>query len=258
MAFNKILTKLSEGDKILPYFELGLLSESWPDHYNIKVDSRPYYGKGDGYFHPSTHSLMGARQLYFRMHPGFRDTMIHKPFTLDQQMIFATGSALHAVVQTQMQMVGLVKSEDDIELEYILKEQHVRGRNDFRVTHPDGNEYLVEMKTMDPWLYKNLKEPKIEWDAQLSMAEYAYGHTGGIILVMERGGACHMREFKHRRNDFLLEQIFEKFAYVRQCIKDNEPPRHCCALDSDEMKSCPARFQCWLKEDDDELHDEVH
>ena len=49
-----------------------------------------------------------------------------------------------------------------------------------------------------------------------------------------------------RRNDELLSEIFAKFDYVREAIAANEPPEHCCPLDSVKMKACPARFECWL------------
>jgi hypothetical protein len=248
MAFERtILNRLTDQELILPYFELGMLSDMWPDEYTIKVDSSPYYGAGDGYFHPSTHALMDARKLYYHFHPDTRDKLIPERPTLERQMNFAVGSALHAVVQTQMQMTGLVKSEDNIEREFIIPEHHVRGRMDFIVDHPNGQQYIVEMKTMASRLYKFNEAILPSWDAQLSLQEYAMEKTQGIILVMERGGSCQMREYFHHRNDVLLQEIFDKFAYVRQCIADNTPPNHCCLLDSKDMHACPARLECWLK-----------
>jgi hypothetical protein len=248
MAFERIMKGLVEQELILPYFELSMISENWPDHYTVEVDSSPYYGAGDGYFHPSTHPLMGLRQLYYRFHPATRGKMVPERSTLRKQMILSMGSAMHAVVQTQMQMVGLVKSADNVEVEFVIDEHHVRGRIDFIVDHPNGNQYIVEMKTMDPYLYRRLETIKPEWDAQLSLQEYALGKTQGIVLAMERGGDCQMREFFHHRNDVLLDQIFEKFAYIRECIESNTPPRHCCVVDSQEMQECPARYECWLKD----------
>jgi hypothetical protein len=146
-------------------------------------------------------------------------------------------------------MCGLVKDESDIEVEYILKDHHVRGRTDWVVHHPNGDVFPVEMKTRDTWLYRKQEEIEPEWDAQLSMAEYALGYDHGIVLMVERGGSYQMREFPHRRNDNLLDEIFERFAAVRKAIAEDKPPKFCCTFDSSTMKSCPARFECWLKED---------
>lgn len=251
MAFERILNRLADQELILPYFELGLLSEEWPEQYNIKVDSSPYYGRGDGYFHPSSHPLMGERELYYRFHPDHRDKLVPRRRTTQDLMTLSTGSALHAIVQTQMEMVGLLGPKD-VEVDFLIEEHHVRGRIDMMVHHPTGEDLIVEMKTINEFGYRKWDAAGIlkpEWDAQLSLQEYAFGKTRGILLMVERGGQFQMREFLHRRNDALLEQIFTKFNYVRECVAKSTPPRHCCLADSKEMQSCAARYECWLKDD---------
>lgn len=250
MAFERILNRLADQELILPYFELGLLSEKWPERYSIPVDSSPYYGRGDGYFHPSSHPLMGARELYYRFHPDTRDKIIPRRRTLLDLMTLSMGSALHAVVQTQMEMVGLL-GPDDVEVDFLIKDHHVRGRIDMMVRHPTGEDLIVEMKTINEFGYKKHDASgalKPEWDAQLSLQEYAMGKDRGVLLMVERGGQFQMREFLHHRNDVLLEQIFAKFAHVRESIATNTPPNHCCLADSKEMEKCAARFECWMKD----------
>lgn len=261
MAFERgLLKSLAERDLIMPYFELGMLSENWPDKYPVWVDSGEYYGKGDGMFHPSTHPLMGSRELYYHFHPATRDKIVPQRRTAKDHMVLSMGTALHAVVQTQMKMVGLVACgcpEDAakhdcgrIEVDFDIPEHRVRGRIDMLVDHPTGEELIIEVKTINERGFKwqhGHDEMKPEWDAQMSLQEYALGKTRGVLLMIERGGQLQMREFLHRRNDILLDQIFEKFAYVRGCIERDEPPRHCCMPDSPEMKKCAARFSCWLK-----------
>jgi len=68
-----VLSSLADRELLLPYFRNALLSKQWPDSYQVSIDSSPYYGAGDGYFHPSTHGLLGARELYYRFHPDHRD-----------------------------------------------------------------------------------------------------------------------------------------------------------------------------------------
>ena len=147
-AKRSIFKSLAERDLLIPYFRNALLADNWPDSYNVKIDSTPYYGAGDGYFHPSTHGLLGARQLYFRFHPDFRDSMIHEERTITQEMTLAMGSALHGVVQTQFEMAGLIKGPEDVEVEYIIHDHHVRGRVDFVVHHPNGQVIPVELKSL--------------------------------------------------------------------------------------------------------------
>ena len=221
-----------------------MLSDQWPDSYQVTIDSSPYYGAGDGYFHPSTHPLMGERELYYRSHPATRDKMIPERNSLQRQMGFAMGSALHGVVQTQMQMMQLVTPED-IEVEYIIAEHHVRGRIDWMATLPGGQRIAVEMKTRTASKFAFQKEIEQSWRCQLNLAMDSQGVDLGVLLMVESGFPYRMTEFQVRRDPLLLEEIYDKFDRVREAIARNEPPRYCCAPDSKTMQACPARGVCW-------------
>lgn len=244
--YGSILSGLAERELLLPYFRNALLSQKWPDSYQITIDSGPYYGHGDGRFHPSSHPLMGARELYYRFHPEHQKHLVHEARNVQSEMTLSMGSALHGVIQTQFQMAGLITSPEHCEIEYIIEEHNVRGRADFLVHHPDGNSYPVELKTQNSRAFDMQTQIKPIWDAQLSLALHGLGYPTGVLLVLESGYPYRMKEYRVDRNDQLLSEIFAKFDYVRECIAANEPPEHCCPLDSIQMKSCPARFECWL------------
>lgn len=148
VGFEGVLGRLVNKDLILPYFEISMLADNWPDSYDINVDSSEYYGLGDGYFHPSTHPLMGERQLYLMFHPDTRDSMVGERKSLKGQMTLTMGSALHAVLQTQMKQARLIY-DDDIEVEYINHDHHVRGRIDWIAHLPNGLIVPVEFKALD-------------------------------------------------------------------------------------------------------------
>ena len=243
--YGSILSSLAEKDLLLPYFRNAMLAQQWPDSYQVTIDSSPYYGHGDGYFHPSTHGLMGSRELYYRFHPEHRDKLIHERRSVQSEMTLAMGSALHGIVQTQFQMAGLIADPKDCEVEYVIDEHHVRGRVDFLVHHPDGCTYPVELKTQNSRGFDLQTQIKESWDAQLSMGLHGTGYATGILLVLESGYPYRMKEFLVDRNDVLLSRIFAKFAHVRDCIATSTPPEHCCPLDSVTMKACPARYECW-------------
>lgn len=244
--YGSVLQSLSDKELLLPYFRNAMLSQKWPDNYSVVIDSSPYYGHGDGYFHPSTHGLMGARELYYRFHPDHRDNIIREQRNVQSEMTLAMGSALHGIVQAQFQMAGLISHPDHCEVEYIIEEHHVRGRADFLVHHPDGNTYICELKTQNSRSFDFQNEIKPSWDAQLSMALHGIGYPTGILLVLESGYPYRMKEYRVNRNDGLLSEIFAKFDHVRECIAHNTPPEHCCPLDSIQMKACPARYECWM------------
>lgn len=247
IGFESILKSLGNRDLILPYFEASLINDEWPEFYDIRVDSRPYYGMGDGYFHPSTHPLMGERELYYMFHPDTRGQMVFERNSLQRQMTLGMGSALHAVLQTQMQMVGLVTCPEDIETEYINHKHHVRGRMDWIVTHPNGTRIVTEFKTRTHYKYAKMTEPLPSWVAQVNLALDSQDADLGVLLMVESGWPYRMREFHIKRDPELLKSIYAKFDRVRQAIADNEPPKYCCSPDSIEMQECPARFACWLK-----------
>ena len=251
--FKNIFNNLAQRQLVVPWLENALLSDTWPESYNIKIDSGEYYGAPggvpDGYFHPSTHSLMGARELYYNFHPDHRGKIIRENRSLQSHMTLAMGSALHGVIQTQFQMAGMLKPENT-ELEYVNAEHHVRGRIDFVLDpHPSGERVLVEMKTQNSYGFKKQDTIKPSWDAQMSLAMDNTGFDYGILLIMESGWPYSFKEFRVPRNDKLLSEIYSKFDYVRTCIEMNTPPKYCCTLNSKEMDNCPARYECWLKED---------
>lgn len=247
-VYKDVFKSLANRDLLIPYLRNAILSDDWPDSYFIKVDSSPYYGLGDGYFHPSTHALMGARELYYMFHPEYRDRLIPEHRDVQDEMTLAMGSSLHAVVQTQFVQSGLLR-EDDVEVEYVIPEHHVRGRIDFIVDHPVGDRIVVEFKTRNSRSFSFQRKTGIlpEWDAQLSMALHAKGQPYGVLLVLESGYPYRMMEFKVPRNDALLSEIFTKFDYVRECIALDIPPTHCCPIGSVQNKDCPARYECWDK-----------
>lgn len=245
MTYGSILRSLANREVIIPYLENAILSQEWPDKYTITIDSSPYYGHGDGYFHPSTHPLMGERQLYYLFHPDYRDRIVQERPSLKREMTLAMGSALHGIVQTQFVMTGLVRP-DQLEVEYINRDKHVRGRIDFIVNHPDGRRLICEMKTQTNYKFSKQEEIKPEWDAQLSLALDAMGEDTGILLLFESGFPYGLKEFTVPRNDALLSEIYAKFDRVREAIALNRPPMYCCAKGSPEMTSCRARFACHL------------
>lgn len=244
-SHKELMKDLSHRNLVIPYLKNAMLADNWPDSYTVTVDSRPYYGLGDGYFHPSTHGLMGERELYYRFHPDTRDKMIPEDRTVQDQLTLSMGSALHAVCQTQFQMAKVLRPEM-CEVEFIIERHHVRGRADMILDHPTEGPLVVEFKTQNSRAFSFQEEMKDLWEMQLSIQLFGLGHTRGVLLVMESGHPYRMREFHYERNDDLLARTFAKFDYVRECIAANKVPPHCCSKGSTTMKKCPARHTCWL------------
>lgn len=266
-GFRSIMDRVSNKKILTPYLDLGITSAKWPLKYTITIDSSPYYGvdpetrEPDGYFHPSTHSLMGERLLWYTMHPAYRDQLEKEPPSLQREMTFAMGSALHGVVQTQLTMLGLCKcscAPGEIhtcgDIEVLHKGTHNDlGKLDFIATLPMHGRVAVEMKTMNTIAFGKLDDTvesmKPEWKAQLSLALHNLGFSWGILLVMQSGWPYRFEEIRFDRDDALLSEIFERFDRVAEHLALDTPPEPCCGYGSKTMKSCPARYVCWLKND---------
>lgn len=254
--YSNILRRLAARDKITPFFEAGVLDNNWPAKYTIEIDSSPYYGLGDGKFHPSTHPLLGERLLWYMFHPLYYDKLVQERRSVIGEMTLTMGSALHGIMQTQFKMMGLCECNcepgeqhtcRDIEVEYTNEQYNVRGRLDFLVHHPDGNVYPVELKTMNSYSFAKLQPDVIslQHDIQMSLEEDCLGYSEGVLLVAEAGWPYNLKEFPHIRNDRLLSEVYQKFDRVTTAVQLDIPPKHCCAYGSAQNKSCPARFVCW-------------
>lgn len=247
-AFDSILSRLSKQEIILPIFENAMRANKWPDSYMIEVDSREYYGKGDGYFHPSTHPLMDERLLYYLFHPDTVKFVTEEPYSLERDLAAGVGSSLHAMIQTMLIQTGLARPEN-VELTYINEDHHIRGRIDVIVDHPTRGRILVEIKSRTHYKFGKQDAPLPEWEAQLSIALDWAGLENGVILMVETGYPFRMKEFQVARNDALLSQIYQKFDRVREAISLNRTPVPCCAPNSPTASSCPAKFACWSHPD---------
>lgn len=262
-GFKSILNKLQDRKIITPYLDLAITSGKWPDRYTITIDSRPYYGLKedgtiDGYFHPSTHSQMGARLLWYMVHPEYWDKLEREPHSVQEEMTFAMGSALHGVVQTQFQMLGLCAPNDeegwspDVEVEYTNDTHNLKGRNDFTVHHPDRGVIPVELKTRNvrgfAKLDSTVESMEMSWRYQLSLALANLGYDFGILLVLQAGWPYRYEEIPYPVEMDLVDQAYGRFDEAAAGLAVDIPPVHCCSYGSSTMKSCPARFVCYLKD----------
>lgn len=260
LRVSSVLAQLQQEHLVLPYFESAMLADNWPDKYTVDIDSRPYYGltdpegeahetgPGDGFFHPSTHPLLGKRLLWFMFHPEYAGKLVYEQRTITSMLTLTMGSALHAIVQTQMVMANVL-TEADLEVEFVNRVHNVRGRMDMVMDHPVHGRVPVEMKTQNIYSFRKQDEIKPSWDAQLSIGMTELGYDFGVLLLVEAGWPYTMKEFRVRRNDALVSEIYEKQHEVLEYVELDRMPRACCAEGSATMKKCPARFVCYMAPD---------
>ena len=246
MIGQSLLNRIQHRELVTPYLDLSLTSENWPESYLVKVDSSGWSGEGDTYFHPSSHAVLAERLLYYKI---TGQTQQEKK-TINSAMTLSVGTAMHAVVETQLVMAGLCRSED-VEVPIVNHEQTYRGHVDAVVTHPNGNTYVCDIKTTYSGKFQRLKEAPLEWVMQVGLYIDALQKSGrdvsdeGIILAIEIGWPYGIKEYRVKKDNDMLQSVYEKWERVRKAVEAGKPPfEKCCALGSATMKACPARDFC--------------
>lgn len=249
MTVLKTLQMLGSRQVIVPHLESSLMSENWPDSYTVEIDSSPYYGTGDGYFHPSSHCLPSAYYLWHQLNPDAPSLPEQWPKTVEGQLSLAMGTALHAITETQMIMCGLVKDKSRCEVEFVSERHHGRGHMDFVIDeHPNGKTYPVEFKTQNSRAFYDETRPKRSWVYQLN-CYMDWGHfQQGVVLVATNGAPFSYKEFAIEPQKGLLTPVYQKWEYVYQCLKEDREPEKCCEQAGLESHQCPRGEVCWTLE----------
>ncbi len=246
-----IFKRLADDEIVIPHLERALFSDKWPDNYTIKVDTAEHRSPPLGqirWFYPSTHCLMGLRRLYYEIHPDYWPTLPKDKLPMSSIMSMTMGTAAHAIAQTQLQMAGKIVDEADIEVKFVNEERRCRGRLDWIFTKSDGTRIPVEMKTQNARAFGMTKEIPASWECQLQVTMDGLGYNEGVLFAVEMGHPWQMREFRVRRDEAMLNLIYEKWATVLEHVRANIPPKHCCDRGSSEMDKCRAKSVCWLSE----------
>lgn len=243
---SALLGRLQNQELVIPYLEASLGSEKWPDSYSVEVDSSPYTGHGDGKFHPSSHTSddLGDRYLWLTIHPRYKDKAIRRRRTLQESLTLAMGTAMHAIIETQLVMAGLCKKED-LEVPSPVPEHNSTGHADAIIRHPNGKRYLLDIKTRNSRSYDLDKGPLQKWCDQVNVYMDAHGIEEGLILVVESGYPFRMREERIKRDPERLESIYRRWDDIKARVDRDDMPEPCCSKGSAAMRECPFRRVCW-------------
>lgn len=243
---NSLFKRLASRELITPYLVKALEDDKWPEQYNIPVDIRPHGTSYDDYFHPSVHALTPPRKLQMLLDERYRNhpEMVWEKMNATSIMTVSYGSAIHAIVQTQLKMAGLV-TEDDIEVPLINEEIHARGNMDLRINHPNGKKYCVDIKTRNSRGFDNDTGPLDSWVAQLNCYMDWEGCEDAIVLVIESGYPFRMKEWHFKKDQKLIDSIYARWRFVRESIQQGREIQELCCAPSSLDKYCPARFFCW-------------
>lgn len=249
-----LFQKLVSRELVTPYLELALRKDEWPDHLVIPL---PEHGsKTDFLFHPSSHCEPDDRELYYLLHPDYRDQLVERKRAGMDHLSLIQGTIFHVVIQQKLKLDGWI-SDADIERKLTNTEIGATGHLDFMFpNHPmTGKDIPVDIKTASPANFDRMYKPSWSYQAQLNCYLDWLGIDQGVILVVEAGRPFRMKEFLVQRDELMLRQIYKKWRRVREAIEANEVPSLCetttsfCHLGSRKYDQCKARFVCVVNEE---------
>lgn len=245
VGLDAMMASMGRKQLIVPYLEAMMASPKWPRLKGLDLHERPRSGLD--YFHPSTHPLMSERELYYRFHPEYRHLVEEEEPSRRQRFTFDVGAVVGALIEQYLVQVGLVASDDDLEVRFADHEHRVSGRADAIITHPTEGRIVVEVKTQNAKSYAVQRAIKASWEAQLQLTMAGLGMDRGILLLCELGYPYDMKEFPQEANPALVSRLHDKFDRVMQAIATNTPPADCCKRGT-AVKRCAARNLCFPQE----------
>ena len=221
MAYS-IMRSLAEKQVVIPYLQNSFKNlENWPVGDVMKIDDpRRHDSKTDDYFHPSIHSNECALGCYIQLEPEERAKLAPEPSTFTSVVNPLMGSVMHTIVQQKLIVDTLVKPSD-VEVALVNEEHHWKGHADLVFKGE-----LVDIKTMYARKFGLTKEALDYWKTQLNCYMDAMNLETSIVLVIETGWPYGMKEFRVNKSNEILDDIYEKWDFVTQCIKDKTPPSH--------------------------------
>ena len=227
---KKLLKTLTagQGSILVPHIDRYLLEGKFPREWNITI---PNFRESDPYFHPSGDCFLTPTDLWKKR----KGLLIPKPINAALRRTFDCGHMWHGYIQNILIDMGFVLSEN---VERKLKFS-VLKTDDFEVIGsgtadlvdvqiPGQGSWLVDIKTMNKVEFERGADQYtlLKWKAQVSCYMDWLGVEKAFILAVSKDSPHAMREYQIVKDENLLAEIYERWAYTEYCLaKGIEPDR---------------------------------
>jgi hypothetical protein len=240
---NRLLKNLSPETSglLVPYIERYLHEVPHTGVYEV----HDTYKEPDDFFHPSGDCMKCKRLLFFEKSPRFEAEW--QP-SVELRRTFKVGHAVHSMIQAWVADMGTrpgyPKSKYGAEVKAEDESLGIRGSVDDILEFPDGDEVLVEYKTMNGQQFDTLKSPKAEHKLQVQVYLHCRDLPKGIVVYISKSHPHAMKEFVVERGD--ISHVLERWRRVRECLlaDDISPLEFECSVGSKQEKFCPACLYC--------------
>jgi hypothetical protein len=267
--FRRMAQMISQDLVVVPLVESYMQAAKFPKVFDVTFRDEGTERRPDGFFHPSTHPLMGERQLYYYL-TADPDDLIPEDIAYENRMAMIMGTAVHSFIQTCLIDAGLLlrpvgtciacglqhgnrKNECD---EYGAMDKVLgrRGHMDgiLQVSLNDWGRGLFEFKTINPRASFGLEHHALDWLKTKKPEYYAQvqdyldmtGMQKAIILFCVLGFPWKLVEIEVPYDYRFVADLKARYGRVREAERTGDLPDACCAIKSKESKACFARNVC--------------
>lgn len=92
--------------------------------------------------------------------------------------------------------------------------------------HKD-HEYIVDFKTMGSRSFQAITLPEgfaAKYECQMNIYMDLFGYDRALIVAINKDTPHDFKEFEFRRNQPLIDMIYNKWKFVADCLEDQERP----------------------------------
>lgn len=270
--FQRLLSSTQNQLVIKPLLERYLLNAEFPDRFDVTFRKAGLARKPDNYFHPSTHPLWAARQLYYYL--AEPDKILPEQIDVSSRMAITMGTAVHAFIEMCLRHAGTMiplegtcpackrphgtkKGQCD---EYGAADEEIGSRG-----HMDGvveidlrgdlwkpGRGVFELKTTNANKARRLADLDLaafkrlcpEYYAQVQEYMRMTGYTQALVVFVVLGFPWEIIEFQVPYDPMHALTISNKYRAVRDAVAEGVPPMACCGVGSTLSKQCFARTVC--------------
>ncbi len=225
---KKLLKTLtaSQGSILVPHIDRYLNEKKFPPTWNIVI---PNFKERDPYYHPSGDCFLSPTDLWKKR----QGLLMSKPVNAALQRTFDCGHMWHGYIQNILIDMGFVLPENvEKQLTHTVlstPEFEVIGRGTadlVDVAIPGHGDWLVDIKTMNKVEFERGADQftLLKWKAQVSCYMDWLGVEKAFILAISKDSPHAMREYQIVKDEKLLSEIYERWAYTEFCLAKGIEP----------------------------------
>jgi hypothetical protein len=226
---------LSPKFKLAPKLDKAI--QDFDEEWTFKYEPKEH----DLYWHPSGHCTPVASELYdyalTRLNP---DPEEDRAFKRKMSKFGPVGHFWHQFLQHIMVRYDMCDASA-IERQgakhwgrgSFVYEGHIdpfmtcSGSADVAPWNFKGHDYIVDFKTMASRAFQQVALSDLyaaKYECQMNIYMDFFDYDRAIILAVNKDTPHDFKEFEFRRNQPLVDTIYDKWKYVAKCIEDNERP----------------------------------